>query len=79
MVHTPEQQELGTGTPAASAAASTVWSLRQLLDIVCERAGLDRYQAYSLLSIAGDRRVTQVVNGNKGVHLMLEKRYLERG
>jgi hypothetical protein len=29
VVHTPEQQELGRGTPAASAAPSTVWSLRQ--------------------------------------------------
>jgi hypothetical protein len=29
VVHTPEQQELGSGTPAASAAASTVWSARQ--------------------------------------------------
>jgi hypothetical protein len=29
VVQTPEQQELGKGTPAASAADSTVWSLRQ--------------------------------------------------
>jgi hypothetical protein len=29
VVHTPEQQLLGSGTPAASAAASTVWSARQ--------------------------------------------------
>jgi hypothetical protein len=29
VVHTPEQQELGNGTPAASAAASTVWSSLQ--------------------------------------------------
>ena len=51
-------------------------ALRQMLDIVCERAGIDRYQAYTLLSFAGDLRVTQVVNGNKGIHLMLDKRYL---
>jgi acetamidase/formamidase len=55
-----------------------VVALRQMIDLVCERTGLDRYQAYSLLSFAGDLRVTQVVNGNKGVHLMLEKRYLVR-
>jgi hypothetical protein len=29
VVQTPEQQELGSGTPAASAAESTVWSARQ--------------------------------------------------
>jgi acetamidase/formamidase len=53
-------------------------ALRQMIDLLCEQAGLDRYQAYSLLSLVGDLRVTQVVNGNKGIHLMLEKRYLER-
>jgi acetamidase/formamidase len=53
-------------------------ALRQMIDVLCERTSLDRYQAYSLLSLAGDLRVTQVVNGNKGIHLMLEKRYLDR-
>jgi acetamidase/formamidase len=53
-----------------------VIAIRQMLDLVCERAGIDRYQAFTLLSLAGDLRITQVVNGNKGVHLMLEKRYL---
>jgi acetamidase/formamidase len=53
-------------------------ALRQMIDLLVERAGIDRYQAYSLVSLAGDLRVTQVVNGNKGIHLMLEKRYLER-
>ena len=41
--------------------------------------GLDRYQAYTLTSLAADLRVTQVVNGNKGIHVMLPKRYLARG
>ena len=53
-----------------------VVALRQMLDVVCAATTLDRYQAYTLLSVAGDLRVTQVVNGNKGVHLMLDKRYL---
>jgi acetamidase/formamidase len=55
-----------------------VIAIRQMLDLVCERAGIDRYQAFTLLSLAGDLRISQVVNGNKGVHLMLEKRYLNR-
>ncbi|MGE0063843.1 MAG: acetamidase/formamidase family protein [Xanthobacteraceae bacterium] len=53
-----------------------VTALRQMIDLVCERTGMDRYQAYSLLSLVGDLRITQVVNANKGVHLMLEKTYL---
>ena len=56
-----------------------VIALRQMLDLVCDRSGIDRYQAYTLLSVAADLRITQVVNGNKGVHLMLDKRYLTRG
>jgi len=55
-----------------------VIALRQMLDLVCARTGLDRYEAYGLASLAADLRVTQVVNGNKGVHVMLEKRYFER-
>jgi acetamidase/formamidase len=55
-----------------------VIALRQMLDLVCERTGIDRYQAYTLLSVAADLRITQVVNGNKGVHLMLDKRYVAR-
>ncbi|MFL6797747.1 MAG: acetamidase/formamidase family protein [Xanthobacteraceae bacterium] len=54
-----------------------VIALRQMLDLICARTGIDRYQAYTLASLAADLRVTQVVNGNKGIHVMLEKRYLE--
>jgi acetamidase/formamidase len=55
-----------------------VIALRQMIDLVCARAGLDRYQAYMLCSLASDLRVTQVVNGNKGIHVMLDKRYFVR-
>jgi acetamidase/formamidase len=55
-----------------------VIALRQMLDLICARTGLDRYQAYTLASLAADLRVTQVVNGNKGIHVMLDKRYLTR-
>ena len=54
-------------------------ALRQMIDLVCARAGIDRYQAYAMTSLAADLRVTQVVNGAKGVHCMLEKRYLTPG
>jgi acetamidase/formamidase len=55
-----------------------VIALRQMLDLICARTGLDRYQAHAVCSLAADLRVTQVVNGNKGIHVMLEKRYLQR-
>lgn len=59
-------------------AATVVIALRQMIDLVSSRAGIDRYQAYALASLAADLRVTQVVNGNKGVHVMLDKRYFAR-
>ena len=55
-----------------------VIALRQMIELLVARAGLDRYQAYSLCSLAADLRVTQVVNGSKGIHCMLEKKYLSR-
>jgi acetamidase/formamidase len=52
-----------------------VMALRQMIDLLVARAGLQRHEAYMLCSLAGDLRVTQVVNGNKGIHLMLAKAY----
>jgi acetamidase/formamidase len=54
-----------------------VIALRQMIDLVVKRAGITREQAYTLCSLAADLRVTQVVNGNKGIHVMLEKKYLK--
>ena len=48
-----------------------------MLDVIEKRAGLTRSHAYMLASLAADLRITQVVNGNKGVHCMLEKKYLQ--
>jgi acetamidase/formamidase len=48
-------------------------ALRRMLDLIEARAGLSRTDAYTLCSLAGDLRITQVVNGHKGVHMMLAK------
>ncbi len=53
-----------------------VIALRSMLDLICARTNMDRYQAHALCSLAADLRVTQVVNGNKGIHVMLEKKYV---
>ena len=55
-----------------------VIALRQMIDLVARRAGITREQAYTLCSLAADLRVTQVVNGNKGIHVMMDKTYLVR-
>jgi acetamidase/formamidase len=55
-----------------------VIALRQMIALICARSGISREDAYTLCSLAADLRVTQVVNGNKGIHVMLDKRYLAR-
>jgi acetamidase/formamidase len=51
-------------------------AVREMVGHVCRRTNLSRSQAYMLCSLAGDLRVTQTVDGNKGVHMMLAKRHL---
>ena len=51
-------------------------ALRDMIKLICRRTNLSREQAYTLCSLAADLRVTQVVNGNKGIHVMLAKKYL---
>ena len=51
-------------------------ALRDMLGLIAARTGLSRQEAYALCSLAADLRVTQVVNGAKGIHVMLEKRFL---
>jgi len=48
---------------------------RQMLKLIGERMGLEASDAYMFSSLAVDMRVTQLVDGNKGIHAMLPKRY----
>ncbi len=48
-------------------------ALRGMIDLIVERGGLSRVHAYQFCSLAVDFRVTQTVNGEKGVHGMLAK------
>ncbi len=51
-------------------------AVREMVKHVCARTKLTRNQAYMLCSLAGDLRVTQLVDGNKGIHMMLPKALL---
>lgn len=52
-------------------------ALRDMIAWIVRRTGLSREDAYMLCSLAGDLRITQTVNGNKGVHMMMEKALLD--
>ena len=50
-------------------------AVRETVDFLAaqKQVPLDRYEAYSLTSMVGDCRVTQVVDVRKGVHCMVPK------
>ena len=50
-------------------------ALRAMIDLIGERMGLAREDAYMFASLAVDMRVTQLVDGNKGIHAMLPKHF----
>ena len=48
-------------------------ALREMIDWLTVLLGIAKSEAYALCSIAADLRVTQTVNGVKGVHAMMAK------
>jgi acetamidase/formamidase len=50
-----------------------VMALRDMIRFIRERTNLSAEDAYTLCSLAADLRVTQTVNGSKGIHVMLAK------
>jgi acetamidase/formamidase len=55
-----------------------VVALRQMVDLVAKAAGIRPQEAYALCSLVADLRVTQLVNGAKGIHVMVDKSCLRR-
>ncbi len=49
---------------------------RAMVALVSSLAGITRAEAYMLCSLAGDLRITQSVNREKGVHMMMAKALL---
>ena len=50
-----------------------VRALRDMIILLGEKRNLSREDAYTLCSLAADLRVTQTVNGSKGIHCMIAK------
>jgi acetamidase/formamidase len=48
-------------------------AVREMVDFLVATKGLKRDEAYMLTSVAGDADITEVVDRNKGVHVMLPK------
>ncbi len=55
-----------------------VIALRDMIKLICARTGISREDAYTLCSLAADLRVTQVVNGAKGIHVHAGEKRISR-
>jgi acetamidase/formamidase len=49
------------------------YAVREMIDFLMEEKQLSRDDAYMLASIAADLHITQIVDGNDGVHMMMPK------
>jgi len=52
-------------------------ALRNMIDFLVTKKGMTRDDAYMLISVAGDVEITELVDHNKGVHVVLPKKVLE--
>jgi acetamidase/formamidase len=53
--------------------AATKMAVREMIDFLVQEKHMTRDDAYMLASVAADLHITQVVDGNKGVHMMIPK------
>jgi acetamidase/formamidase len=53
-------------------------AVREAIALICRETALSRAHAYQLCSLAVDFRVTQVVNGVKGIHGMIDRKMLKK-
>jgi acetamidase/formamidase len=52
---------------------ATKMAVREMIDFLVQEKHMTRDDAYMLASVAADLHITQVVDGNKGVHMMISK------
>ena len=64
---------MGTDT---SLVAATKTAIREMVKLLQEKKSLTEAQAYQAASMAADLRITELVDGNVGVHMMIAKNYL---
>lgn len=58
---------------------ATKIAVREMIDFLVKEKHLTREDAYMLASVAADLHITQLVDGNKGVHMMIPKAIFRAG
>jgi acetamidase/formamidase len=64
---------MGTDT---SLVVATKTAIREMVKLLQEKKSLTEVQAYQAASMAADLRITELVDGNVGVHMMIAKSFL---
>src|SRR4051812_18909186 len=64
---------MGTDT---SLVVATKTAIREMVRLLQEKKALSESQAYQAASMAADLHITELVDGNVGVHMMIPKSYL---
>jgi acetamidase/formamidase len=59
--------------------ACATQAVREMIDFLVTQKHLSRDDAYMLSSVAGDLHITELVDGNKGVHMMIPKAIFRGG
>jgi acetamidase/formamidase len=57
----------------ADVTEATKMAVREMIDFLVEEKHLSRDDAYMLASVAADLEITEVVDGNNGVHMAIPK------
>jgi acetamidase/formamidase len=65
---------MGTDT---SLVVATKTAIKEMVKFLQETKGITQIQAYQAASMAADLRITELVDGNVGVHMMIAKSYLK--
>lgn len=52
---------------------ATKMAVREMIDFLVQEKHMTRDEGYMLASVAADLHITQVVDGNKGVHMLISK------
>ena len=63
---------ISMGTDADLTKATKI-AIQEMIDFLAATKGLDKQSAYQLTSIAADVAITQLVDGNVGVHVKIPK------
>jgi len=72
---------MGLDVYVGSLRCSAVWGdwLEAMLDWMVEEYGLSRLETLALASLVVGLRITQIVNGVRGVHALLPHGAVQRG